>query len=131
MIDFPRIPGEGGNLTFVEGAHVPFEVRRVYWIYDVPGGAVRGGCASRTLQEVFIALSGSFEVATDDGHGTKKRFAVDRPDVGLHVPQMTWRRLENFSPEAVGLILASAHHHEHDCLRDHDDFLQLNAGAAR
>lgn len=125
LIDLPKIPDPRGNLSFIEGEnHIPFRVRRAYWIYDVPGGERRGGHAYRTLHEFFVALSGSFDVVVDDGSGPE-HVVLNRSYVGLHVPPMTWRHLENFSTNAVCLILASEHYDEADYLRDRDEFLAL------
>ena len=100
-------------------------MKRTYWIYDVPGGERRGGHAYRTLHEFFVALSGSFDVVVDNGRGARQHVVLNRSYVGLHVPPMTWRHLENFSTNAVCLILASAHYDEADYLRDHDEFAAL------
>jgi dTDP-4-dehydrorhamnose 3,5-epimerase-like enzyme len=125
LIDLPKIPDPRGNLSFIEGEnHVPFRVRRTYWIYDVPGGERRGGHAYRTLHELFVALSGSFDVVVDDGSGPE-HVVLNRSYVGLHVPPMTWRHLENFSTNAVCLILASEYYDEADYLRDRDEFNAL------
>ena len=124
-VEFPKIADPRGNLTFVEGGrHIPFAIRRAYWIYGVPGGERRGGHAYQRLHEVIIALSGSFEVHLDDG--TRRRTHVlSRGYVGLYVPNMIWRELENFSTNAVCLILASEPYSEGDYLRDYAEFLQL------
>jgi dTDP-4-dehydrorhamnose 3,5-epimerase-like enzyme len=125
LIDLPKIPDPRGNLSFIEGEnHIPFHVRRTYWIYDVPGGERRGGHAYRTLHELFVALSGSFDVVVDDGSGPE-HVVLNRSYVGLHVPPMTWRHLENFSTNAVCLILASEYYDEADYVRDRDEFNTL------
>jgi dTDP-4-dehydrorhamnose 3,5-epimerase-like enzyme len=130
LIDLPKIPDARGNLTFIEGGeHVPFAIRRAYWIYDVPGGERRGGHAYRTLEEFFVALSGSFDVVVDDGRGDVRHVVLNRSYFGLHVPPMTWRHLENFSTNAVCLILASQRYDEADYLRDHAEFTSARAGA--
>ena len=127
VVDLPRIEDARGNLTFVEGMkHVPFEIRRAYWIYDVPGGAVRGGHAYATLREFMIALSGSFDVLVDDGR-VRRSFTLNRSYRGLYVPQMMWRQIGNFSTNAVCLILASAPFDEGDYVRDYDDFLRRSS----
>jgi glyoxylate utilization-related uncharacterized protein len=121
-VQLPRIEDVRGNLSFVEERrHIPFAIRRVYWVYDVPGGATREGHAYRTLEEFIIAVSGSFDVAIDDG---KERQVVqlNRSYVGLYVPPMVWRRLENFSSNSVALILASQPFSEKDYLREYQDF---------
>ena len=128
LLSFPKIPDPRGNLTPVEGENdIPFQIKRVYLIYDVPGGAVRGGTAYRTLEEVFIALSGSFDLTVDDGRGSTVRQTLNRGYYGVYVPSMMWRRLSNFSTNAVCLILASKHFDEGDYI-DYDEYLELRAG---
>jgi hypothetical protein len=123
LIHFPRITDPRGNLTFIEGArHVPFDIKRVYYLYDVPGGAERGGHAHRQLHEVLIALSGSFDVVLDDGTD-KRRFHLNRSYSGLHIAPMVWRDLDNFSSGSVCLVLASALFDEADYYRDYQEFL--------
>jgi dTDP-4-dehydrorhamnose 3,5-epimerase-like enzyme len=130
LIELPKIPDARGNLTFAEASrHVPFEIRRAYWIYDVPGGQVRGGHAYLELQEFFVALSGSFEIVVDDGSQTA-RHHLNRSYRGLFVPNRLWRHLENFSTNAVCLILASAHYDAADYIRDYEEFRD-RAQAAR
>jgi oxalate decarboxylase/phosphoglucose isomerase-like protein (cupin superfamily) len=131
LVSFRKIPDPRGNLTAVEGQQdVPFAIRRVYWIHDVPGGAERGGHAQRTLEEVFVSLSGSFDLTVDDGRGTTGRQVLNRSYYGVYVPPMSWRRVENFSTNAVCLVLASAPFDEDDCLRDYDAFSELQAAPA-
>ena len=128
LLSFPKIPDPRGNLTPVEGENdIPFQIKRVYLIYDVPGGAVRGGTAYRTLEEVFIALSGSFDLTVDDGRGSTVRQTLNRGYYGVYVPSMMWRRLSNFSTNAVCLIFASKHFDEGDYI-DYDEYLELRAG---
>jgi len=123
IIQLPKIHDARGNLSVVEGTqHIPFVVRRVYWIYDVPGGEVRGGHAYKELQEFIIALSGSFDVALDDGTA-RRSFSLNRSYFGLYVPNMLWRQLENFSTNTVCLILASLPYSEEDYLYDYEEFL--------
>jgi mannose-6-phosphate isomerase-like protein (cupin superfamily) len=123
LLELPRIPDRRGNLTFLEGSdHVPFTIARVYWIYEVPGGAQRGGHAYHRLEEVFVALSGSFDLVLDDGR-TSRTCQLNRSYLGLYVPPLTWRRLENFSTNAVCLILASRPYEEDDYLYSRDAFL--------
>jgi hypothetical protein len=118
IMNIPKISDPRGNLSFIEsGRPVPFTIRRTYWIYDVPGGEVRGGHAYKKLQEFFIALSGSFDVVLNDGQNTKI-VTLNRSYFGLWVPNMIWRRLENFSTNAVCLILASAPYNENDYFRN-------------
>ncbi|MDQ3935581.1 MAG: FdtA/QdtA family cupin domain-containing protein [Actinomycetota bacterium] len=125
LIEFPKVHDPRGNLTFVEGGrHVPFAIRRAYWIYGVPGGEKRGGHAYRELHEVVIALSGSFEVHLDDG-SRRNTYLLNRGYVGLYVPNMIWRELESFSTNAVCLILASEPYAESDYVRDLGDFLAM------
>jgi hypothetical protein len=127
-LELPKIHDPRGNLTFVEqGSHVPFEIRRVYWIYGVPGGEKRGGHAYRELHEVLIALSGSFEVHLDDGR-RRRTHLLNRGYVGLYVPNMIWRELESFSTNAVCLILASGPYADADYVRDIAEFAALQAG---
>ena len=131
LLHFPKIPDPRGNLTPVAGGtQVPFPIRRVYWVHDVPGGAVREGHAHRALEEVFVALSGSFDLAVDDGQGTTVRQTLNRSYYGAYVPPMTWRTLENFSTNAVCLVFASRPYDEGDYLRDHEEFRALH-GAER
>jgi WxcM-like, C-terminal len=128
VVELPRIPDRRGNLTFAEsGSHFPFTARRVYWIYDVPGGAVRGGHAYRRLEEFIVALSGSFDVAITDGTN-EWTFSLNRSYLGVYVPSMTWRELQNFSTNSVGLILASDHYDETDYIRDYRQFVAERAG---
>lgn len=124
-IQLPTVTDPRGRLTFIEGErHVPFPIRRAYWIYDVPGGEVRGGHAYQALEELMIAISGSFDVALDDGRRSEV-VQLNRAYHGLYVPAMTWRRLENFSTNGVCLILGSLSYTEDDYVRDHDAFLAL------
>jgi dTDP-4-dehydrorhamnose 3,5-epimerase-like enzyme len=124
LIELPRIPDARGNLTFVEsGRHIPFELKRVYYLYDVPGGASRAGHAHKRLQQVIIAMSGSFDVHLDDG--TDKRVVhLNRSYVGLYIPSMIWREIDNFSSGAVCMALASAYYDEADYYRAYPDFLK-------
>jgi hypothetical protein len=124
LIDLPRILDARGNLTFIEaGRHVPFEFKRVYYLYDVPGGSERGGHAHRELHQFLIAMSGSFDVILDAGRG-RQRFHLNRSYYGLYIPPMVWRELDNFSSGSVALALASAYYDEDEYLRDHDAFLE-------
>lgn len=126
IIQFPKILDDRGNLTFVEeNRHVPFSIARVYWIYDVPGGESRGSHAYRELQEVIIALSGSFEVFLDDGM-VQKTVVLNRAYYGLYVPNLVWRRMQNFSTNAVALVMASLPYSVEDYVRDYDDFKRMN-----
>jgi hypothetical protein len=125
IITLPKIADVRGNLSFVEGGrHIPFEIRRAYWIYDVPGGASRGGHAYYKLEEFIIAASGSFDVAVDDG-SERQVVPLNRSYFGLYVPPMVWRQIENFSSNSVTLILGSLPYSEEDYLRDHEAFGRL------
>ena len=122
IINLPRIESERGNLTFIEAArHIPFEIKRVYYLYDVPGGGTRGAHAHKKLQQFIIAASGSFDVILDDGYN-KKRFHLNRSYYGLYLPSMLWRELDNFSSGSVCLVLASRHYETSDYIRDYGDF---------
>lgn len=122
IIDLPKITDQRGNLTFIEGnRHIPFEIKRVYYLYDVPGGETRGGHAHKTLQQFIIAANGSFDVILDDGT-ERKRFHLNRSYYGLLIPSMTWRELDNFSSGSFCLVLASENYDEKDYIRDYDTF---------
>lgn len=124
LIDLPVITDRRGNLTFIEGnMHIPFEIKRVYYLYDVPGGADRGGHAHKELQQFIIAMSGSFDIVLDDGY-RKKRVHLNRSYYGLYIHTMVWRELDNFSSGSVCLVLASTHYDESDYYRDYDAFLE-------
>jgi hypothetical protein len=123
IIDLPKVAEPRGNLTFVEGGrHVPFDIKRVYYLYDVPGGAARGGHAHKALHQLIIAMSGSFDVVLDDGY-EKKRIHLNRSYMGLYICPMVWRELDNFSSGSVCMVLASNYFDEADYFRDHIDFL--------
>ena len=123
IIGFPKVHDPRGNLTFIEGGnHLEWEIKRVYYIYDVPGGAVRGGHAHRENEELLIAMSGSFDVVLNDGF-VQQRFHLNRSHYGLYVPAMTWRNLENFSSGSVCMVVASHAYDEADYFRDLDEFL--------
>lgn len=125
LVELPRIHDARGNLTFVEAErHVPFRIARAYWIYGVPGGYGRGEHAYRTMEEFVIALSGSFEVVADDGTRTQS-FVLSRSYVGLYLPPMIWRRIVNFSTNAVSLSLASRAYDPDDYVRDYALFRKL------
>jgi len=128
IIKFPKISDPRGNLTFVEGLrHVPFEIRRVYYLYDVPGGETRGGHAHKKLQQATIAIAGSFDVVLDDGH-SRKTVSLNRSYYGVYIPRMIWRELVNFSSGSVCLVLASEPYEREDYIRDYDDFLRAARG---
>ncbi|NNL54782.1 MAG: WxcM-like domain-containing protein [Woeseia sp.] len=123
IIDLPVIHDRRGNLTFIESqSHVPFDVKRVYYIYDVPGGSERGGHGHRKLEQFIIAMSGSFDVVLDDGF-EKKRFHLNRSYNGLYVSPMMWREIDNFSSGSVCLVLASTLYEADDYYRDYNEFL--------
>ncbi len=123
IIELPKIADPRGNLTFIEaGSHIPFDIQRVYYLYDVPGGAERGGHAHKNLQQLIIAMSGSFDVVLTDG-GEKKRYHLNRSYFGLYVPTMLWRELDNFSSGAVCMVLASNRYDEEDYYRDYKEYL--------
>lgn len=126
VIELPKIADLRGNLTFVQEFHnVPFKIARTYWIYDVPGGEVRGGHAYKNLEEVIIALSGSFDVAVDDASGTEHVYHLNRSYKGLYVPKMTWRQLRHFSTNSVAFILASLPYSENDYIYDYNEFIKF------
>jgi WxcM-like, C-terminal len=123
IIDLPKISDPRGNLTFIEGGqHIPFDIRRVYYLYDVPGGAQRGGHAHKALSQLIIAMSGSFDVILDEG-GEKKRFHLNRSYQGLYVCPMMWRELDNFSSGSVCMVLASNIYEDSDYYRDYNEYL--------
>lgn len=123
-IDLPKIQDHRGNLTFIEaGRHAPFEFRRVYYLYDVPGGAARAAHGHKALHQLMIAMSGSFDVTLDDGF-EKKTFHLNRSYFGLYIPPMIWRDLDNFSSGAVCMVLASDYFDEADYYRNYDDFIR-------
>jgi hypothetical protein len=124
IIDLPKIEERRGNLTFIENSrHIPFDIQRVYFLYDVPGGADRGAHAHKTLQQFIVAMSGSFDVVLSDGK-KEQRFHLNRSYRGLYVAPMMWRYLDNFSSGAVCLVLASRLFEEADYIRDHTAFLE-------
>ncbi len=123
LIDLPKISDPRGNLTFIEGEiHIPFNIQRVYYLYDVPGGSDRGGHAHKALEQLIIPISGSFDVELDDGH-VKKRFNLNRSYSGLYIPRMIWRILDNFSSGSVCMVLASNRYTEDDYYRNYDEYL--------
>jgi hypothetical protein len=122
LIELPKIGDPRGNLTFIEGnRHVPFAIARVYYLYDVPGGAHRAGHAHRELEQVIVAMSGSFDIHLDDGTA-RKTFHMNRSYFGLYLPSMIWREIDNFSSGAVCMALASAWFDEADYYRDYETF---------
>lgn len=124
IIDLPKISEPRGNLTFIEGGrHIPFDIKRVYYLYDVPGGAERGAHGHRALQQLIIAMSGSFDVVLDDGFD-KKTIHMNRSYYGLYVTPMMWRDITNVSSGAVLMVLASEFYDESDYFRDYNKFLE-------
>jgi oxalate decarboxylase/phosphoglucose isomerase-like protein (cupin superfamily) len=129
LIEFPRVVDPRGNLTFIEGGrHIQFDIKRVYYLYDVPGGATRAAHAHKRLHQVLIAMSGSFDVTLDDGTD-RKRIHLNRSYYGLYVPPMLWRMIDNFSSGSVCVALASEYYEEEDYYRDYDEFVRATRGA--
>ncbi|MDX5447031.1 MAG: FdtA/QdtA family cupin domain-containing protein [Bacteroidota bacterium] len=125
IIDLPKVEDPRGNLTFLQSpGALPFDVKRVFWTYDVPGGDVRGGHAYKQQQEVIIALCGSFDVKTVDQEGVERIFHMNRSYVGLWLPPMVWRHIENFSTNAISLHLSDREFDAGDYIRDHGNFEQ-------
>jgi len=128
IIEFPKILDERGNLSFFEDCkQIPFKIARTYWIYDVPGGEMRGGHAYKTLQEVIVALSGSFDVVLHDGK-EERTFSLNRSYYGLYIPKTIWRHMENFSTNSLALIVADQAYNEQEYLRDFKEFKKLKSG---
>ena len=126
IINLPKIKDRRGNLTFIEAKrHIPFEIKRVYYLYDVPGGESRGGHAHKGLQQFIIAASGSFDVILDDGIN-RKRFHLNRSYYGLYIPSMIWRELDNFSSGSVCLVLASEYYDAKDYISSYKKFKKQN-----
>ena len=122
FIELPQVHDPRGNLTFIEGGrHLPFDIKRVYYLYDVPGGAVRAGHGHKELQQLLIAMSGSFDVVIDDGHA-KRRHHLNRSHYGLYICPMIWREIDNFSSGSVCMVLASAYFDEADYYREYEEF---------
>ena len=125
VVELTRFLDARGNLSFVEqNNHIPFEIKRSYWIYDVPGGESRGGHAFRKNEEFIIALSGAFDVIVDDGQ-SKKKFTLNRSYYGLYVPAGLWREIENFSTNSLALEFGSEHYNKEDYIRNYDEFLKM------
>ena len=124
LIDLPKISERKGAITPIYGnQHVPFDVARVYYLYDVPGGESRGGHAHRELQQLIVSVMGAFDVVLYDGN-ERRRVHLDRAYTGLHVKRMIWRELDNFSSGGICLVLASHKYDESDYIRDYDEFLR-------
>ena len=125
IIDLPKFLDARGNLSFAQNnTHIPFEIKRTYWLYDVPGGESRGGHAYRETEEFVIALSGSFDVIVDDGR-EMKTFHLNRSYYGLYIPKGMWREMNNFSTNSLALEFASTKYNPEDYVRDYNDFLKL------
>lgn len=125
IVELPKFADPRGNLSFVEQLnHIPFEIKRTYWIYDVPGGENRGGHAFRQNEEFIVALSGAFDVIVDDGV-SKKVFTLNRSYYGLYVPAGLWREMDNFSTNSLALEFGSIHYEENDYIRDYDEYLKM------
>lgn len=124
IIDLPKILDRRGNLSIIEEMkNIPFEIKRSFWIYDVPGGETRGGHAYRETQEFIVALSGSFDVVIDDGK-VKQTFSLNRSYYGLYVPKMMWRQMVNFSTNSLALVLTSTDYDKSDYIHDYQSFLK-------
>ena len=124
IIELTKITDPRGNLTFIQNEHIPFDIKRVYYLYDVPGGSERGGHAHRKLQQLIIAISGSFDVFLDNGNKNKK-IQLNSPNIGLYVPTMMWREINNFSSGAVCLVLASENYDHDDYYHEYEDFISV------
>ena len=125
ILALPKIGDSRGNLSIIEQfKQIPFEIKRTYWIYDVPGGQYRDGHAFRTQQELIVALSGSFDVVLKDGNKTK-RFHMSRSYYGLYVPPLTWREIDNFSTNSVAIVLSSTTYDENDYIRDYESYKSI------
>ena len=122
IIEIPKVHDERGNLAVIEKEVIPFEIKRVYYLYDVPSDSFRGGHAHKEQESIIIALSGSFEVIVDDGT-SKKRIMLNKPNQGLYVPTQIWREIDNFSSGAVCLVLASTTFDENEYIRDYSEFV--------
>ena len=130
-IDFPKIIDTRGNLTFIEGKrHLPFEIRRVFFIYDIPSGEVRGAHAHRRLRQVIVCLSGSLDVVVNDGR-EQKTIHLNRPTRGLYLPPMIWANMENFDSNTIYAVMASTYYDESDYIRDFSEFVKLAKGATQ
>ena len=124
IIQLPKISDPRGNLTFLEShQHIPFDIKRVYYLYDIPGGASRAAHGHKELHQLMIAMSGSFDITLDSG-AEKKKYSLNRSYSGIYIPPMMWRDLDNFSSGAVCMVLASDYFDESDYYRNYDDFVK-------
>ena len=125
IIELPKMGDERGNLSFVESCrHMPFDMKRIYYLYDVPKNMSRGAHAHKVLHQLMIAISGSFDVVLDDG-SSNRQFHLNQPNHALYICPMVWRDLDNFSPDAVCLVIASEFYDEHDYIHDYQEFMHL------
>ncbi len=130
ILQLPTVHNRQGNLTPIHsGVDLPFDIRRVYYLYDVPGGSNRGGHAHKELQQLIVAVMGAFDVVLDDGH-RRKTVHLDRAYYGLYIPSMIWREIENFSSGGICLVLASLPYDESDYFRDYEEFVRSVKGGA-
>ena len=131
LIELPKILDKRGNLSFFENSNqIPFDIKRTYWIYDVPGGELRGSHAFKKSHEFIIALSGSFDIVLHDGNKEKK-YSLNKSYYGLYVPNLLWRRLENFSTNSLALIVSSISYDSHDYIRGFEEFKTIIDGTKR
>jgi len=129
IIDLPKFEDPRGNLSFIEQTkHVPFEIKRAYWIYDVPGGQIRGGHAFREQAEFIVAISGSFDVVVMENGKETKTISLNRSYYGLYIPPGLWRQMQNFSTNSLALVLSSTHYNAEDYIYDFHTFLQIKQG---
>jgi dTDP-4-dehydrorhamnose 3,5-epimerase-like enzyme len=127
IVELPKIQDHRGNLTFIEsGRHVPFDIKRTYYLYDIPGGASRAAHGHKRLHQLMVAMSGSFDIKLDDGKDLRK-YTLNSPYMGLYIPPMLWRDLDNFSSGAVCMVLASEYYDEDEYIRDYNDFKILTS----
>ena len=125
LINLPKFEDPRGNLSFIEeDNHIPFKIKRTYWIYDVPGGQIRGGHAFKEQQELIVALSGSFDLIVDDGK-KKQTFSLNRSYYGLYIPAGLWRQMQNFSTNSLAMVLSSTHFNRDDYIYDYEAFLNF------
>jgi dTDP-4-dehydrorhamnose 3,5-epimerase-like enzyme len=125
IIYLPKFEDNRGNLSYIEEfKHIPFKIERVYWIYDVPGGEIRGGHAFKEQQEIIVALSGSFDVLVDNGF-SRQTFSLNRSYYGLYLPEGLWRQMQNFSTNSLAMVLSSTHFNTEDYIYDSEEFLQF------